>query len=171
MISRNFAKSPRIVQDYRFILYPNFSDWMNNNIHHVHEHQQVSFNGSLHILPAEDQVSFSLTGSNSTTEGNILVEYQGTSGYICDDNWNITAADVLCKQFGHRRAIEAYYGSAFDDGGNANTTTTEYFMDNVNCQGDEPNLLYCEHGGFLVSDCGPEQAAGVLCEPIGEIIE
>ena len=95
-------------------------------------------------------------------EGNIVVEYQGTSGYICDDLWNITAADVLCKQLGFSGATGAFSGSAFGQ-------VSPFYMDNVNCAGNEPNLLYCEHGGFLVSDCGPEEAAGVRCEPIGKM--
>ncbi|XP_072021383.1 uncharacterized protein [Amphiura filiformis] len=113
----------------------------------------------------EKDVTFSLVDGNSTDEGNVLVTYQGQSGYICDDEWDKNAADVVCRQMGFKGAKAAYEESYFGP------ATSDFFMDNVNCDGTEEHLLYCEHGGFLVSDCVSNETAGVVCDPIldGEV--
>ena len=62
---------------------------------------------------------------------------------------------------GFKGALAAYGESYFGLAGG-------YFLDNVNCVGEEEHLMYCEHGGFLTSDCTPDEAAGVECAPIGK---
>lgn len=36
-------------------------------------------------------------------------------------------------------------------------------LDNVNCGGNESNLLDCTHGGIKQQNCGVLDAAGVMC--------
>ena len=36
-------------------------------------------------------------------------------------------------------------------------------LDNVNCGGNELNLLNCIHGGLNQQNCGALDAAGVMC--------
>ncbi len=57
------------------------------------------------------------------------------------------------------------------DNGYFGPATSDFFMDNINCDGTEDNLMYCEHGGFLVSDCIANETAGVACDPIREFVK
>ena len=36
-------------------------------------------------------------------------------------------------------------------------------LDNVNCNGNEVNLVQCQHNGFGVHNCVPAKDAGVFC--------
>lgn len=37
------------------------------------------------------------------------------------------------------------------------------FLDDVNCQGDEPNLLQCRSRDVGIHNCNPTEDAGVYC--------
>ena len=52
----------------------------------------------------------------------------------------------------------------FDDE-DTDENTTEYWMDYVNCDGDEEALFACSHMGLGVSHgtCNGETKAGVIC--------
>ena len=39
-----------------------------------------------------------------------------------------------------------------------------YHLDNVDCEGDEANLLNCSHNGIGVHNCAPGKDAGVRCD-------
>ena len=84
--------------------------------------------------------------------------YGGLDRYVCDDDWGIEEANVVCNMLGFDGALEArergYYGVS---GG--------FFLDSVNCTGDESNLLYCVHGGLGYHDCKEGEVAGVVCTP------
>ena len=41
--------------------------------------------------------------------------------------------------------------------------TSDIFLDEVQCRGDETSLIECQHEGFGTHDCSPSSAAGVVC--------
>lgn len=96
-------------------------------------------------------------------QGNVAMTFQDgnemKSGYVCDDDWDMLDANILCNQLGFEGALEVItrgggYGK-YDD----------YLLSNVNCTGDEENLLYCTHGGFGSHQCSNFEVAGVTCQP------
>ena len=52
----------------------------------------------------------------------------------------------------------AVYEAQFGVNGTSGT-----FLDEVQCRGDETNLIECQHGGFGTHNCFPSNAAGVIC--------
>ena len=97
-----------------------------------------------------------MNGSNER-EGRVEVYYDGSWGTICDDLWDISDANVVCRMLGFPGAEQALGSAAFGPGqGNI-------LLDNVECSGDLDSLLDCSHPGFLVHNCGHLEDAGVEC--------
>ena len=85
------------------------------------------------------------------------VYYNGTWGTVCDDDWDINAASVVCKQLGFRDATEAYGNAHYGQG------TGQILLDNVDCSGSESSLLSCRHRKVGDNDCDHSEDASVRC--------
>ncbi|XP_077266632.1 lysyl oxidase homolog 3 isoform X1 [Temnothorax americanus] len=96
-------------------------------------------------------------GESGEHEGNVEILHDGKWGSICDDEWDDFEANVVCKQLGFNGAIKAttygHFGQA----------RRRYWMDNVYCDGSEVELAKCRFDGWGISDCGGNEAAGVIC--------
>ena len=94
------------------------------------------------------------------SSGRVEVCYNGTWGTVCDDQWDIIDATVLCKQLGFPRALAVYHNSYYGPGNGS------VLMDNVQCSGNEQRLQNCSFKGWHVHDCGDthEHDAGVQCK-------
>lgn len=97
---------------------------------------------------------------SNASSGRVEVCYNGSWGTVCDDQWDITDATVLCQQLGYQRALGAYGNSYYGAG------TGNVLMDNVRCTGSEHRLQDCPFKGWGVHDCGNthEHDAGVQCK-------
>ena len=78
-------------------------------------------------------------------------------GTICDDNWDIQDAWVVCHQLGYLSAVvtplPAYYGEG----------TGPIWLSNVKCNGNESNLFACVHSRIGNHNCGHDQDVSIKC--------
>ena len=103
-----------------------------------------------------------LQGSSSSNgTGRVEVYHEGEWGTICDDNWSIKNAHVVCRQLGYLYAVRVLPISQVPDG------SGRIWMDEVRCTGSEENLLLCHHIGFGRHDCGHVEDVGVECTSVG----
>ena len=98
-----------------------------------------------------------LVKGGSISEGRVEVFYNGTWGTVCDDDWDVNDATVVCRQLGFGRAIVAFKWAAFGPGNG------KIWMDDVTCTGNERSLTECPHNGWGIEDCDHGEDAGVLC--------
>ncbi|PRD29337.1 UNVERIFIED_CONTAM: Lysyl oxidase-like protein 2 [Trichonephila clavipes] len=57
-----------------------------------------------------------LVGGKNTREGNVEIFHLGIWGSICDDEWDITEANIACKILGFAKATRATSNSEFGKG-------------------------------------------------------
>ncbi|KAM6970621.1 scavenger receptor cysteine-rich domain-containing group B protein [Aplochiton taeniatus] len=98
-----------------------------------------------------------VVNGNSTCQGRVEVQHNSVWGTVCDDDWDIPNANVVCKQLGCGPALEAKVLAYFGYG------SGPILMDNVDCQGNEESLTDCFNLGWGQHNCGHHEDAGVIC--------
>ncbi|KAM9779106.1 scavenger receptor cysteine-rich type 1 protein M130-like isoform 2-T2 [Syngnathus typhle] len=98
-----------------------------------------------------------LVGGWSSCSGRLEVFHAGRWGTVCDDEWELSAADVVCRQLGCGHAVSAPSNAHFGRG------SGPIWLDDVVCGGQELAITHCNHLGFGDNNCGHSEDAGVIC--------
>ena len=101
-----------------------------------------------------------LVGGSSYREGRVEVFHNGAWGTVCDDEWDMDDAQVLCRSMGYGDAQSATSGSSYGQG------SGNIAFDNVQCSGNESSFFDCTNNGFQVHNCDHSKDAGVSCSGI-----
>ncbi|OCT70142.1 hypothetical protein XELAEV_18037063mg [Xenopus laevis] len=104
------------------------------------------------------QIQLRLVGSSRVpNEGRLEVFYNGIWGTVCDDDFNIEVAHVVCKQLGFEIAMNWAHSAKYGQGKGT------IWLDNVRCSGTESSIAECESNGWGISDCKHSEDVGILC--------
>jgi len=100
-----------------------------------------------------------LQGGSNQYEGRVEIMYNNTStwGTICDDFWDIKAADVVYSMFRFGDASMAWNESHFGGG------SGPIWLDDVFCLGSESTVYECAHSGGRIHNCKHTEDVGVTC--------
>ncbi|PIK36546.1 hypothetical protein BSL78_26621 [Apostichopus japonicus] len=114
------------------------------------------------VADCGDQKKLQLTSRVRLQEGTSLsgrVEVKNNEewGTVCDDNWSLEEAEVVCRELGLGHAVEAHPEAHFGEG------TGPILLDNLQCNGDEDTIFDCGHSGIGNHDCSNAEDAGVTC--------
>ena len=97
--------------------------------------------------------------SSANGKGRVEVFYNGQWGTLCDDEWDITEARVVCRHLGYLDATKALTGDQTPSG------SGHIWLHRVKCTGKEENLANCSYSDWGRGDlfCSHNDDAGVQC--------
>ncbi|KAG9261457.1 lysyl oxidase homolog 2b [Astyanax mexicanus] len=110
-------------------------------------------------IPADvPRIQLRLAGEKRKhNEGRLEVFYEGQWGTVCDDDFNIHSAQVVCRELGYAEAVSWAPSAKYGKG------EGRIWFDNVQCTGKEKTLAQCQSNGIGVSDCKHSEDVGVVC--------
>lgn len=97
-----------------------------------------------------------LVGGASVSEGRVELCMGSSWGTVCDDFWGTLDARVVCRQLGFSTFQPVARTQAFFGAG-----TGQILLDNVNCTGNEVQLIDCM--AITMHNCNHGEDAGVTC--------
>ena len=95
-------------------------------------------------------------GKRGTNEGRVeVLTPDGEWATICDDDWDVPAASIVCRQLGFPGALKAVHGGFYGAG------SGKIALGEVVCRGREDSLFECD--AIQRPNCRHSEDAGVVC--------
>ncbi|XP_053194217.1 uncharacterized protein LOC128378675 [Scomber japonicus] len=108
------------------------------------------------VICSDGQIRLAGNGSTQCS-GRVEIYHNNTWGTVCDDNWDLQDAEVVCRQLGCGTSLINNGSAHFGEG------TGQIWLDDVSCSGSEKSLTECRHSGFGTHNCEHGEDAGVVC--------
>ena len=99
-----------------------------------------------------------LVGGSGPHEGRVEVYHNGTWGTVCDDDWELQDATVVCRQLGYVNATATHGSTRFGAG------SGPILFSELTCTGNESIITECHHLLTGVHNCTHSEDVGVVCE-------
>ncbi|XP_067833434.1 deleted in malignant brain tumors 1 protein-like [Heptranchias perlo] len=119
---------------------------------------------SSHSDPLQISVAASmeqrLANGSSPCSGRVEILFGDSWGTICDDQWGLLDAKVVCQTLGCGSALAAPTHAHFGRG------IGPIWMDDVACRGDESALWHCVARSWSQHNCHHGEDAGAICSGI-----
>ncbi|XP_043538437.1 scavenger receptor cysteine-rich type 1 protein M130-like [Chiloscyllium plagiosum] len=119
--------------------------------------KEQSLNSNSCDQRSEPQHSVRLDGGRSNCSGRVEIMCDKRWGTVCGDSWDITDANVVCRQMGCGFAVSA--------GGGAPVSLSEgvIWQNDVKCKGSESFLSDCLSPAPAQMECNHKEIASVIC--------
>ncbi|XP_066566105.1 deleted in malignant brain tumors 1 protein [Amia ocellicauda] len=113
--------------------------------------------GTGNVSIIADGFQIRLVNETDCCSGRMEVYHSGQWGTVCDDNWDLKEAAVVCRQLGCGGAVSAPGEAKLGQG------SGQIWLDDVVCSGSEASLTQCTYQPFGTHNCGHSEDAGVVC--------
>ncbi|XP_036336610.1 uncharacterized protein LOC118746806 isoform X1 [Rhagoletis pomonella] len=101
-------------------------------------------------------VEYRLQGGRSPSEGRLEVRYRGEWGTVCDDDFGLKEAQVICNSMG-------FYGLPTIAKNVYGPGSGPIWLDQVSCFGNETSLEQCNHWTWGEHNCNHTEDVGLKC--------
>lgn len=99
-----------------------------------------------------------LVDGPTRNEGRVEVLANGAWGTVCDDDFGIEDANVICRMLGYSGALQFHTNAAHYGEGSG-----KIWIDNLGCTGNESDLFECPMNAIGKHNCGHNEDVGVKC--------
>uniref|UniRef100_A0A4W3I4T0 SRCR domain-containing protein n=1 Tax=Callorhinchus milii TaxID=7868 RepID=A0A4W3I4T0_CALMI len=113
-------------------------------------------NNDVSVVCSGKQWHLRLESGGSRCDGRVEIYHNGTWGRLLDDSWNISDADVICRQLNCGSAVSVYNSSQYGEG------SGPVWINNVQCAGTETHIWNCPYS-TVASSSRTSRDVGVLC--------
>ena len=94
----------------------------------------------------------------TVSAGRVEVFYDGQWGTVCDDDWDINDANVVCRQLDLSQSATCAWSNAYYGQGSG-----PIWIDDAACSGSESHIYDCRHRGWGNNNCIHNEDASVQC--------
>uniref|UniRef100_A0A671NIT4 SRCR domain-containing protein n=1 Tax=Sinocyclocheilus anshuiensis TaxID=1608454 RepID=A0A671NIT4_9TELE len=108
-------------------------------------------------LTCADSVNVRLVDGHSRCAGTVEVHHRGQWGTVCDEEWDLADAAVVCRELDCGEPVDALGDAHFGPG------SGPIWMTFVLCTGSESTLKNCGSFGWGKNNCDHSKDAGVIC--------
>uniref|UniRef100_A0A672JV48 SRCR domain-containing protein n=1 Tax=Sinocyclocheilus grahami TaxID=75366 RepID=A0A672JV48_SINGR len=108
-------------------------------------------------ITCSDHIPLRLIGGEGRCSGRLEVYHNAVWGSVCDDQWDISDAQVVCRQLGCGAALRTDGISAFGAGEGV------VWMNKVECRGNEIHLWDCPLSLNNHTDCSRKKLVRLTC--------
>nr|XP_060615990.1 deleted in malignant brain tumors 1 protein-like [Anolis sagrei ordinatus] len=130
--------------------------WGEHSCNHSQDASVECSGTSLFIFPKPTGTR--LVNGTNRCSGRVEVFLDGEWGLVCDDRWDLSDAQVVCRELGCGGALSAPGQAHFGKGNGA------IWIDEAQCLGTEVALQKCPFE--RKHDCSHEEDAGVVCSDL-----
>ncbi|XP_012372886.2 antigen WC1.1-like [Octodon degus] len=114
------------------------------------------YGGAVEVV-CSDRPQLRLINGGSRCAGRVEIFHQDSWGTICHRYWDITDANVVCKDLGCGAAVEAVSSANYGAG------SGPIWLESLRCTGEESHVWQCPSLGWNNTYCTHEADAGVIC--------
>ncbi|XP_067882820.1 uncharacterized protein [Heterodontus francisci] len=109
------------------------------------------------VIAVSERVEIRLMNGSSICSGRVEILNNKTWGTVCDDQWQLADAQIVCRELRCGTAVSALTHTYFGKG------TGPIVLDDLDCRGTELFLWQCPSRHWGQHNCHHEEDAGVIC--------
>ncbi|KAL0148676.1 hypothetical protein M9458_056003, partial [Cirrhinus mrigala] len=125
--------------------------------------QNNCYDNEVASITCIERLPLRLSGGEGRCSGRLEVYHNAVWGSVCDDQWDISDAQVVCRQLGCGAALRADGNSVFGAGEGV------VWMNKVECRGNEIHLWDCPLSLKNYTDCSHKEHAGLTCADLTDL--